>query len=112
METTSFYRSHIFCCINGREKGSKRGCCASKDAEELQSYFKDRVKKLGLSRTRVNKSGCLDRCELGPAIVIYPEGIWYSCKTKSDVDEIIDQHLVHGKTVTRLLMPGRDKDRV
>lgn len=64
--------------------------------------MKTRVKALGLPQTRVNNAGCLDRCELGPTIVIYPEGVWYSCKTKDDVDDVIAQHLQGGKIVERL----------
>lgn len=76
----------------------------SKGAEALFEYFKSRVKKLNIPATRVNRAGCLDRCEQGPTIVIYPEGIWYSIKTKDDVDQIIEQHLQHHKPVTSLMM--------
>lgn len=97
-----FFNHHIFCCTNRREPGDKRGCCAEKNAEELRDYMKARVKELKLPKMRVNNAGCLDRCELGPTMVIYPEGVWYACKTKEDVDEVITEHLVHGRTVTRL----------
>jgi (2Fe-2S) ferredoxin len=100
-----FYRQHIFCCTNRREPGHKRGCCAEKGAEELRDYMKTRVKELGLPKTRVNNSGCLDRCELGPCMVIYPEDVWYSCKTKADVDEVIAEHLQNGRVVERLRLP-------
>lgn len=98
----SFFRHHIFCCTNRRAPGHTRGCCAEKDAEGLRDYMKARVKELGIEQTRVNNAGCLDRCELGPCIVIYPEGIWYSCKTKEDVDEVIREHLQNGRVVERL----------
>ena len=97
-----FYKAHIFCCTNRREPGHKRGCCAEKNAEELREYMKARVKELRLPKTRVNNSGCLDRCELGPCMVIYPEGTWYSCKTKEDIDEVIQEHLLGGRVVKRL----------
>ena len=51
---------------------------------------------------RVNSAGCLDRCEAGPVCVIYPEGIWYTYVDESDVDEIIESHLLGGKPVARL----------
>jgi len=60
---------------------------------------------LGEGQIRINSSGCLDRCELGPVIVVYPEGVWYSYLDESDVDEIIDSHLLNGKVVERLLLP-------
>ena len=97
-----FFKHHIFCCTNRREPGHTRGCCAEKDAEGLRDYMKQRVKALGIKETRVNNSGCLDRCELGPCIVIYPEGVWYACKTKADVDEVIRKHLQGECVVERL----------
>jgi len=101
----SFFAHHIFCCSNKRESGHTRGCCAEKNADELRDYMKTRVKALGIAKTRVNNAGCLDRCELGPCIVIYPDNIWYSAKTKSDIDEIISSHLQNGKIVERLKLP-------
>jgi (2Fe-2S) ferredoxin len=98
----AFFEHHIFCCTNRREPGHTRGCCAEKGAEELRDYMKQRVKAAKIPSARVNNAGCLDRCELGPCIVIYPEGVWYACKTKDDVDEIIREHLQGGKVVERL----------
>jgi (2Fe-2S) ferredoxin len=97
-----FFTHHVFCCTNRREPSHTRGCCAEKSADELRDYMKLRVKQLGLPVTRVNNAGCLDRCELGPCIVIYPEGVWYAPKDKADVDEIIASHLQGGKVVERL----------
>lgn len=54
---------------------------------------------------RVNKSGCLDQCELGPTVVVYPEAIWYGHVSPEDVDEIIDSHIVGGQPVERLIIP-------
>jgi len=100
-----FFANHIFCCTNRREAGHTRGCCAEKNAEMLRDYLKTRVKHLGIASTRVNNAGCLDRCELGPCIVIYPEGVWYTAKTKEDMDEIITEHLQNGRIVERLKLP-------
>jgi (2Fe-2S) ferredoxin len=69
--------------------------------------MKAKVKALGLERVRVNASGCLDRCELGPTMVIYPEGVWYRYESRADVDEIVETHLIHGGRVERLLLPTR-----
>ncbi len=98
----AFYRAHVFCCVNVRPPGDERGCCADKGAVELRDYMKKRAKELGLKRVRINKSGCLDRCELGPTTVIYPEGAWYRCATKADIDEVLQRHLVEGGRATRL----------
>jgi (2Fe-2S) ferredoxin len=97
-----FFENHIFCCTNRREPGHTRGCCAEKDAENLRDYMKQKAKELGIAKTRVNNAGCLDRCELGPCMVIYPEGVWYAPKTKADVDEILQEHLLGGRVVERL----------
>jgi (2Fe-2S) ferredoxin len=105
----SFYKTHIFCCTNERPAGHVRGCCKEKSAETLRNYMKARVKELGIENCRINTAGCLDRCELGPVMVIYPEGIWYSCKTKEDVDEVIAAHLRGGEIVTRLQLKDDEK---
>lgn len=99
-----FYRAHVFFCTNHRPLGHERGCCASKGAEKLRNYMKRRAKEMNLEDVRINGAGCLDRCELGPCIVIYPEGVWYSPKTEADCDEILIQHLQHGKRVERLML--------
>ncbi len=99
-----FYQSHVFVCTNLRPDGHKRGSCAASGSEKLRDYMKARAKELGLPATRINSAGCLDRCELGPTLVIYPEGVWYGFKTREDIDEILDTHLVKGGRVARLLL--------
>ncbi|HWK46858.1 MAG TPA: (2Fe-2S) ferredoxin domain-containing protein [Stellaceae bacterium] len=99
-----FYRAHVFCCTNVRPEGHPRGCCTAAGAEKLRNYMKVRAKELGLGETRINSAGCLDRCELGPVMVIYPEGTWYTYRTTDDVDEILRTHLVEGGRVERLLL--------
>lgn len=103
-----FFDAHIFICCNRRPDGHRRGSCAAKGSEDLRQYMKLRAKELGLSRVRVNQSGCLDRCELGPALVIYPEGVWYSPKTREDVDAILQAHVVAGGRVARLRLMEPD----
>ena len=103
MNDTPYYQRHIFLCTNQREGG--RGCCAQLGAGDALAHCKSRVKALGLSgsgQTRVNGAGCLDRCELGPTLVVYPEGTWYSYVSLEDIDDIVDQHLVCGEVVERL----------
>src|SRR5262245_35416597 len=102
------YERHLFTCINRREPGNPKGCCAEKGGEEVAEAFKIGLHKRGLKgRMRANKAGCLDECASGVTVVVYPEGVWYSGVTTGDVDEIIDAHLVGGKPVARLLNPGR-----
>jgi (2Fe-2S) ferredoxin len=110
-----YYEAHVFCCTNRRPAGHPRGCCAEKGAEELRDYMKGRAKDLGLKKVRVNNAGCLDRCELGPTVVIYPEGVWYAVANKQDIDEVLDTHMVKGGRVERLMLQPTDKlpaDRV
>ena len=104
-----YYEAHVFCCTNRRPAGHPRGCCAEKGAEELRDHMKSRAKQLGLKNVRINTAGCLDRCELGPTVVIYPEGVWYTYSTKEDLDEVLQTHLVEGKRVDRLLLRKEDK---
>ena len=71
----------------------------------MRDYAKERVKALGLAgkgKARVNQAGCMDRCEEGPVVVVYPEGVWYTYVDQHDVDDIIDEHLVNGRIVERL----------
>ena len=98
-----YFKHHVFFCLNQRDPPEK--CCADAGAVELQKYAKDRVKARGLAGkggVRVNKSGCLDRCEEGPCVVVYPEGVWYTSVDRSDIDEIVDRHLANGEVVDRL----------
>ena len=103
----AFYNIHVFCCSNRREPGDARGSCAAKGSEALCAYMKERARRLGVARLRINLSGCLDRCELGPVMVIYPEGIWYGYDSEADIDEILERHLRDGARVARLMLrPG------
>jgi len=103
-----FFEAHVFVCCNRRPDGHKRGSCAARGSEALRDYMKARGKELGLAGVRVNMAGCLDRCEFGPAVVIYPEGIWYKIETKSDIEEVLETHLRQKGRVARLMLTERD----
>jgi len=114
-DPASYYDAHVFCCTNRRADGHPRGSCAEKGGEALRDYMKSKAKALGLKNVRINSSGCLDRCELGPTMVIYPEGVWYSVSTREEIDEVLEKHLVEGGRVERLMLQTADKlptDRV
>jgi (2Fe-2S) ferredoxin len=99
----AYYRYHVFFCTNLRADGSD--CCQRFDAQGMRDYAKQRSKQLGITGrggVRINTAGCLDRCQEGPVLVVYPEGIWYTYIDQSDVDEIIEEHLVNGHVVERL----------
>ena len=98
-----YYKYHMFFCLNQRAPGEV--CCANRGSVPMREYAKQRVKALGLSGkggVRVNTAGCLDRCQEGPVIVIYPEGVWYTYVGKEDIDEIIGEHFTHGRIVEHL----------
>jgi len=100
-----YYRYHLFFCTNQRTDG--RACCQDFDSQAMRDYAKQRCKALGIAGeggVRVNTAGCLDRCALGPVVVVYPEGIWYTWVDRKDIDEIIEEHLVHGRPVERLML--------
>ena len=101
----SYYRYHVFFCTNLREDGSD--CCQRFDAKALRDYAKQRSKELGLAGeggVRINTAGCLDRCAEGPVVVVYPEAVWYTYLDRADIDEILTEHLQHGRIVPRLLI--------
>lgn len=96
------FRKHIFICMNQREEGHPRGCCDPTGQGELQRLFKTKLAQRGIKLVRANKSGCLDQCELGPNVVVYPESVWYGGVKPEDVDEIIESHILGDKPVERL----------
>lgn len=101
------YSYHVFFCTNRREDG--RQCCAQSGSSAMRDYLKQRTKELGLAGpggVRVNTAGCLGRCAEGPTIVVYPDGVWYSYANQDDVEEILREHLVEGRRVERLRLPG------
>lgn len=102
------FNKHIFICENERPEDHPRGCCSNKGSKELRQVFKKRLKELGLNADiRANAAGCLDACEYGTTVLIYPEQIWYGRVTENDVEEIIQSHLLKEKPVERLMI--RDK---
>lgn len=102
----SYFKHHVFICCNQRAEGE--ACCNSHNATALHAYAKDRIGALGMKgrgKVRINKAGCLDRCDEGPVMVVYPEEVWYTFVDEQDIDEIIDSHLTHGRIVERLRLP-------
>lgn len=97
------YERHVFVCLNERDPDHARACCAGSGSRDIHARLKKLAKERGLKpRIRVNKAGCLDTCELGPSIVVYPENVWYGRVTLDDVEEIVESHLVNGVPVERL----------
>ena len=99
----SHFKHHVYFCCNQREP--EETYCNARGASEMQTYAKDRIGELkmeGPGKVRIDRAGCLDRCDHGPVIVVYPEAVWYTYIDKEDVEEIIQEHLIHGRVVERL----------
>lgn len=103
MSEKQYYEKHVFICMNKR--GDGHPCCGERGAEAAQQHAKRRIKQMdmnGEGKIRINQAGCLDRCDKGPVLVVYPEGVWYTYIDTADIDEIIDAHLIGGNVVERL----------
>ncbi len=99
-----YYQYHVFFCTNSRDDPNK-SACQQYNAQAMRDYMKAKTKALGIAcqyGVRINTAGCLNRCELGPVIVVYPQGVWYSYIDEEDIDEIIEQHLLKHQIVDRL----------
>jgi len=107
----SFYEHHIFVCLKERDESDGRGCCLARGSGDVHAWFKAEGKKRDWKgRIRVNRAGCLDQCEFGPSVVIYPGAFWYSPRTEDEVRRICSEHLEGGNPVEDLLTPGLNSD--
>ncbi|MCK5697140.1 MAG: (2Fe-2S) ferredoxin domain-containing protein [Gammaproteobacteria bacterium] len=105
----SYYSKHVFFCTNERQDGGLS--CQRFDTQKMRKYVKMKCKELGIhgeGKTRINSGGCLGRCQEGPVMVVYPEGIWYTFVDEEDLDDIIEQHLLKGQIVKRLQLKNRE----
>jgi len=97
------FERHIFVCRNVRPEGAPRRSCTWDGTSELSTQLKKFSKAAGLDGViRISKAGCLDQCEHGPVVVVYPEAVWYGHVQADDAEEIVAEHLVGGRPVERL----------
>ncbi len=97
------FEHHVFVCTNQRDESASRPSCGNERGKKLKGVLKDAVKAAGLKhRVRVNESGCLDQCEHGAVVVVYPGAVWYGFVHPRDAEEIVEEHLVYGRPVERL----------
>jgi (2Fe-2S) ferredoxin len=97
------FERHVFVCHNVRPEGAPRPSCTADGKSELHTQLQQLTKAAGLGNTvRINKSGCLDQCEHGPTVVVYPEAVWYGHVKPEDAAEIVQEHLINGRPVERL----------
>src|SRR5262245_37503008 len=100
------FRCHLFVCCNRREPGHSRGCCDPEGNAALRNAMKAEFKRVGLgAEFRCNESGCLDQCEYGPTMVLYPQGVWYGRVTPADVPRIVAETIVGGRILEDLRIP-------
>jgi (2Fe-2S) ferredoxin len=96
---------HVFVCINERAADNPKGCCKSKGGIDVRDRLKAELAERGLQKIiRANNAGCLDQCELGVTVVVYPEQVWYGHVTPEDIPEIVEKHLIGGEVVQRLMI--------
>jgi len=99
---------HVFVCVNERAADNPKGCCLARGGALVRDALKKELGARGLTRLiRANNAGCLDQCEHGVALVVYPEQVWYGGVTPADIPELVEKHLVGGELVTRLLLPAQ-----
>ena len=97
------FEHHVFVCTNQRPDGAPRPSCAAGGGSDIHVALQQAAKAADLGgRVRVNKSGCLDQCEHGPTVVVYPEAVWYGHVKPEDAEEIVREHLIGGRPVERL----------
>ncbi len=100
------FKKHIFICSNERAAGERKSC-GEKHGLTLVAAFKKSLLDKGLkTEVRAQRAGCLDACESGPTLVVYPEGIYYRNVQLSDVEEIIQKHIIENTPVVRLVLPS------
>ncbi|MCL5265881.1 MAG: (2Fe-2S) ferredoxin domain-containing protein [Chloroflexi bacterium] len=90
------YRKHVLVCSSSD--------CAQYGAEDILDLLGQGLRERGLQQEiKLTKTGCLKECEDGPIVIVYPDGVWYSRVAIEDVDDIIDEHLVNERVLSRLL---------
>ena len=94
------FKKHVFICTNQREG---KESCGEVEGMKLVELFKKAIKDRNLnSEVRAQRAGCIDVCEFGPALVVYPEGIFYGKVNEGDVEEIVESHIANNVPVERL----------
>lgn len=99
----------ILICGKQRPPGHPRGCCTDKGSRDLLMAMNEALdEKNLLGRVTLTSTGCLGPCALGPVVVVQPDNVWYKEVTKEDIRKIIDEHIIGGRAVERLVMSKKD----
>ena len=98
------FKKHIFICTNDRGEESARKSCGSCGGMNLRKELVKMINDNGLKgKVRANKSGCLDVCEHGPALVVYPAGHWYLEVKKENLKRIFDTSILNSEPAPELI---------
>jgi (2Fe-2S) ferredoxin len=82
---------HILVCCSFRASGEPQGICHKKGSLNFLAYIENELIDRGIENVQVSSTGCLKVCDRGPAMVVYPENIWYGgVETEEDIDAILD----------------------
>jgi len=99
------FDKHVFVCLNEREPDDPMGCCLHRGSEKIFNVLRAGILKHGLkSKVRINRAGCMDHCDFGPTVVVYPEGVWYRLTSEEEANQFLSEHIVNGRVVEHLLI--------
>ena len=99
----------ILVCNNQRPQGHPRGCCLDKGSRDITMELREEMDVRDLfGKVSMASTGCIGPCSLGPLVVVMPDNVWYKEVSKENVKEIIEQHIVGGKVVEKLVMTDED----
>lgn len=98
---------HVLICLNSRPPGHPKGSCMTGGAQDIVMEFARLLEERQLhGRIKITRTSCLGPCELGPTILVYPEGVMYGGVTAADVEEIVTDHLLDNQPIERLKVPA------
>jgi (2Fe-2S) ferredoxin len=81
---------HIFVCASFRTNGGSQGACYRKESNNLLQYLETELADRDMTDVMVSSTGCLNRCEHGPVMIVYPENHWYGEVTEEKIDEVLN----------------------
>jgi (2Fe-2S) ferredoxin len=100
---------YVFICVNDRPPDHPRGSCAERGAPELVDQFELLIMEHDLvDEVRLIRTSCLDACEVGVTVAVYPDDVWYGRISMEDLEEIVERHLAGGEPVERLTLGPED----
>ena len=97
---------HVFVCLNARPPGHPKSSCTERGSESLMVELGRLMEaRQAYGKVAITRTGCLGPCELGPTMLVYPDGVMYVGVQATDIEEIFDRHLLGNQPVERLQAP-------